>query len=96
MRLGVIPRRRDAAEERVRRIELAEAAAAREGISPEDVQRRTEEQIPLKRLGTPEEFGAVVAFLASAGGNWFIVPVIQSPVVECPAFVRGPGLRRIA
>ncbi|CAN5492244.1 SDR family oxidoreductase [soil metagenome] len=58
-------------------VELAEAAAAREGISPEDVQRRTEEQIPLKRLGTPEEFGAVVAFLASAEASYVTGTTLQ-------------------
>ena len=46
-------------------VELAEAAALREGITADAVQRRTEAQIPLRRLGTPEEFGDVVAFLAS-------------------------------
>ena len=46
-------------------IELNEAAAAREGISAADVQRRTEAGIPLARMGTPEEFGAAIAFLAS-------------------------------
>ncbi len=46
-------------------IELNEAAAAREGIAAADVQRRIEAGIPLGRMGTPEEFGAAVAFLAS-------------------------------
>ena len=46
-------------------IELNEAAAAREGITAAEVQRRTEAGIPLGRMGTPEEFGAAVAFLAS-------------------------------
>jgi 3-oxoacyl-[acyl-carrier protein] reductase len=46
-------------------IELAEAAAAREGTSAQDVHRRTEAKIPLGRMGRPEEFGAAVAFLAS-------------------------------
>jgi NAD(P)-dependent dehydrogenase (short-subunit alcohol dehydrogenase family) len=39
-------------------VELADAAAAREGVAADVVQRRTEEKIPLGRMGTPEEFGA--------------------------------------
>jgi 3-oxoacyl-[acyl-carrier protein] reductase len=46
-------------------MELNEAAAAREGIAAADVQRRLEAGIPLARMGSPEEFGAAVAFLAS-------------------------------
>jgi 3-oxoacyl-[acyl-carrier protein] reductase len=58
-------------------VELAEASARREGIAAEAVQRRTEETIPMKRMGTPEEFGAVVAFLASAGGDYVTGASIQ-------------------
>jgi 3-oxoacyl-[acyl-carrier protein] reductase len=58
-------------------VELAEASALREGIAAEAVQRRTEETIPMKRMGTPEEFGAVVAFLASAGGDYVTGASIQ-------------------
>jgi 3-oxoacyl-[acyl-carrier protein] reductase len=49
---------------------LNTATAAREGISVEDVQRRTEAQIPMRRLGEPLEFGAVVAFLASERASY--------------------------
>ena len=51
-------------------VELAEAAAAREGVSPDVVQKRTEAGIPLKRLATTEEFAAVVTFLASAPASY--------------------------
>jgi 3-oxoacyl-[acyl-carrier protein] reductase len=51
-------------------VELAEAAAAREGIAADLVQRRTEANIPLGRMGTPEEFGAAVAFLASPEASY--------------------------
>jgi len=44
---------------------LNAATAAREGISAEEVQKRTEAQIPMRRMGDPREFGAMVAFLAS-------------------------------
>jgi 3-oxoacyl-[acyl-carrier protein] reductase len=46
-------------------VELSAATAQREGIAPEVVQKRTEEKIPMRRMGSPEEFGAAVAFLAS-------------------------------
>jgi 3-oxoacyl-[acyl-carrier protein] reductase len=46
-------------------VELAEATAAREGITRDEAERRIVDKIPLARMGTPEEFAAVVAFLAS-------------------------------
>lgn len=58
-------------------VELAEAAAKREGISTEIVQRRTEDKIPLGRLGTPEEFGEVVAFLASDRASYITGTTLQ-------------------
>lgn len=45
--------------------ELNADTAAREGISPADVARRIEAQIPMRRLGEPHEFAALAAFLAS-------------------------------
>ena len=45
--------------------ELNRARATAEGVSPEDIQRRTEQQIPMRRYGVPAEFGAMVTFLAS-------------------------------
>ncbi len=58
-------------------VELAEAAALREGIAADAVQRRTETQIPLRRLGTPEEFGDVVAFLASDRASYITGTTLQ-------------------
>ncbi|HEX6974249.1 MAG TPA: SDR family oxidoreductase [Vicinamibacterales bacterium] len=58
-------------------IELAEATAARENTTAEVVQRRTEEKIPLKRLGTPAEFGDVVAFLASERSSYVTGTTLQ-------------------
>jgi 3-oxoacyl-[acyl-carrier protein] reductase len=45
--------------------QLNAATAASEGITIEDVSRRIEAQIPMRRLGEPREFGALAAFLAS-------------------------------
>jgi 3-oxoacyl-[acyl-carrier protein] reductase len=58
-------------------VELAEATAARERTTPEEVQRRLEEKIPLKRLGTPEEFADVVAFLASDRASYVTGTTLQ-------------------
>ncbi|HET9266147.1 MAG TPA: SDR family oxidoreductase [Vicinamibacterales bacterium] len=58
-------------------IELAETAAKREGTTPEAVQKRTEARIPLGRMGTPEEFGAAVAFLASDRASYITGVTLQ-------------------
>jgi 3-oxoacyl-[acyl-carrier protein] reductase len=58
-------------------VELAEAAAAREGIAADVVQRRTEEKIPLGRMGTPDEFAAAVAFLASPEASYITGTTLQ-------------------
>lgn len=49
--------------ERVRK--LAVVVAEKKGMTPEAVVQGWESQIPMGRLGTPEEFAALVAFLAS-------------------------------
>ena len=48
-----------------RQIQLTAATAKRQNITPEEARRRTESAIPVGRVGTPEEFGAVAAFYAS-------------------------------
>lgn len=48
-----------------RSIGLSRAAAERQKITVEEAVKRTAQSIPVGRLGTPEEFGAVAAFLAS-------------------------------
>ena len=58
-------------------VELADAVAAREGTTREAVQRRTESTIPMGRMGTPEEFGAVVAFLASPRASYVTGTTLQ-------------------
>jgi len=51
-------------------VELSQAVARREGITPEQADERIVSQIPLGRMGTPEEFAAVVAFLASPAASF--------------------------
>jgi 3-oxoacyl-[acyl-carrier protein] reductase len=50
--------------------QLDAAAAKREGISVEDVRARSLSRIPLKRLGTIDEFGAAAAFLLSPAAQY--------------------------
>ena len=49
---------------------LAAAISARTGGKPEEVFAGWEREIPAKRLGTPREFAAVVAFLASERASY--------------------------
>ena len=58
-------------------VELADAAAAREGISAEAVQQRTVGKIPMQRMASPEEFADVVVFLASARASYVTGTTLQ-------------------
>ncbi|GAA3979274.1 SDR family oxidoreductase [Hymenobacter antarcticus] len=51
-------------------VSLAEAAAAREGISAADATARWEAEIPMRRLGEPREFAALAAFLCSERASY--------------------------
>ena len=56
---------------RTERVEQLNAArAASEKVSIDEIQRRIESQIPMRRLGEPREFGAMVAFLASERASY--------------------------
>ena len=49
---------------------LATAISARSGSKPEEVFANWEREVPAGRLGTPQEFAAVVAFLASERASY--------------------------
>jgi len=57
--------------------ELNRARAAREGVTPDEIERRTVQRIPLGRLGEPLEFGDLVAFLASDRAGYITGTTIQ-------------------
>jgi 3-oxoacyl-[acyl-carrier protein] reductase len=50
--------------------ELANKLAQAEGIAPDQIRERWASQIPLKRLGQPEEFASLVVFLASERASY--------------------------
>jgi 3-oxoacyl-[acyl-carrier protein] reductase len=54
--------------QRVQRLD--EAAAARDGLTLDQVRARSQAAIPAGRYGRPEEFGALVAFLASRQASY--------------------------
>jgi 3-oxoacyl-[acyl-carrier protein] reductase len=56
---------------------LDEAKAKREGRSVEDVEAENATTIPIGRLGKPEEYGDVVAFLASERSAYITGSVIR-------------------
>lgn len=47
------------------------ARARREGIAPDEIRAHSASRIPAQRFGTPEEFGAMCAFLCSAHAGYF-------------------------
>jgi 3-oxoacyl-[acyl-carrier protein] reductase len=56
---------------RTERVEqLADATAKKEGLSAKDIVARFEKEIPMRRLGEPEEFAALAAFLASPRASY--------------------------
>lgn len=50
--------------------ELAGKLAQAEGVAPKQIRERWASQIPMKRLGQPEEFASLVVFLASERASY--------------------------
>jgi len=61
--------------ERLKNLSLS--IAKNEGVSVEDVYARWAASTPMKRIGDPKEFGAVVAFLCSGRASYLTGTVIQ-------------------
>ena len=56
---------------RTERVEaLADSTAAKEGLARGDIVARFESEIPMRRLGEPEELAALAAFLASERASY--------------------------
>lgn len=56
---------------------LSSAIAEKEGVSVEDVYARWADSTPMKRIGEPKEFAALVAFLCSERASYLTGAVIQ-------------------
>jgi 3-oxoacyl-[acyl-carrier protein] reductase len=63
---NLLPERFDTDRQRA----MAERVMNTEGISYREARRRQEESIAAKRLGRPEEFGAMCAFLCSVHAGY--------------------------
>lgn len=50
--------------------DLAAELAAKEGVDPMAIRARWESEIPMRRLGSPKEFGAAAAFLVSERASY--------------------------
>jgi 3-oxoacyl-[acyl-carrier protein] reductase len=57
--------------------DLGGAIARTEGVTPGEVYARWAEAIPMKRIGDPAEFAAMVAFLCSSQASYITGTVIQ-------------------
>jgi 3-oxoacyl-[acyl-carrier protein] reductase len=69
----------------VRLMDLASTIAAREGVTPSDVEDRWGRQTPLRRIGRPEEFADLVVFLASERASY----ITGSSIAVDGGFIKG-------
>ena len=60
-----------------RLVALAERMSQQDGVSKETILKRWTDQIPMGRLGEPEEFASVVAFLCSERSSYVTGTCIQ-------------------
>jgi 3-oxoacyl-[acyl-carrier protein] reductase len=65
--------------------DLSSRLAASEGVEPAEIRRRWSSQIPLGRLGTPEEFANAVVFLASERASY----ITGASIAVDGGFVKG-------
>jgi 3-oxoacyl-[acyl-carrier protein] reductase len=56
---------------------LAELTARNEGVSEDEIYGRWAANVPMERIGSPEEFAAVAAFLCSERASYVTGAVIQ-------------------
>ncbi len=64
---------------------LSQKLAAAEGTSPEKIQERWSNQVPMGRLGEPEEFANLVVFLASERASY----ITGASIAVDGGFVKG-------
>jgi len=65
--------------------QLARTIAEKDGVEIDEVKRRWEAQIPMRRLGRPEEFAALAAFLVSERASY----ITGSSVAADGGWIRG-------
>jgi 3-oxoacyl-[acyl-carrier protein] reductase len=65
--------------------QLAEKIAQAEGVAPDQIRQRWASQIPMKRLGQPEEFASLVVFLASERSSY----ITGASIAVDGGFVKG-------
>ncbi|HUP04928.1 MAG TPA: SDR family oxidoreductase, partial [Bryobacteraceae bacterium] len=68
-----------------RLMDLAHALAAREGATTEAIEERWAREIPLGRIGRPEEFADLVVFLASERASY----ITGASIASDGGFVKG-------